>query len=102
MACPARNDLLGKILGVLVFLIGIGVILYVLKLAFGMLHDPAMGIVLPTDTKNNPNLAVIGVSFLRLLMRIVVLFLCCIGGSLIANKGVHLYFCSHKPPEHNA
>ncbi len=91
MAVSPRSDLFGRVVGILVFLVGLGVILAVLWLGFGMFRDPNLGMQ-PAGGAPAPSAADVGVGFGKLIMRIALLFLGSICGSLIANKGIQLYF----------
>jgi hypothetical protein len=91
MAVSPRSDLFGRVVGILVFLVGLGVILAVVWLGFGMFRDPNLGMQ-PAANSPSPSAADLGVGFGKLIMRIALLFLGSICGSLIANKGIQLYF----------
>lgn len=87
-----RSDLFGRIIGFLVFLGGICIIVFVLMLAFEMFRDPNVGLPPPAASSEKTSAVDIGVGFGKLLVRILLLFLGSIGGSLIANRGIQLYF----------
>src|SRR5262245_37706566 len=89
MLPPVRGDLFAKIVGFFVMMVGLAVILGVLWLAFGMFKDPNMGLGAGAATKTATDL---GAGIIRLVFRLALLFLGSISGSLIANKGIHLYF----------
>jgi hypothetical protein len=89
MATPPRRDIFAQVIGFLVFLLGLGIILGVLWLAFGIWNDTNLGL---GASKNGTTAADIGVGFGKLTMRIILLFLGSVSGSLIANKGIRLYF----------
>lgn len=90
MAPSGRTDLFAKTIGFFVMVIGLAVILEVLWLGFGMFRDPNLGLGSPKGV--SPSAADLGVGFVKLLLKIALLFLGSISGSLIANKGIHLYF----------
>ena len=99
-----RPDLFARVIGFLVFLLGIAIIVGVLWLAFQMWNDPNLGIApaAPASSKagaaaTGPTAADIGIGFGRLILRIGLLFLGSISGSLIANKGIKLYFSAYAP-----
>src|SRR5688572_30679466 len=85
----ARGDLFAKVIGFLVMMTGLAVILGVLWLGFGMFRDPTLGLGPRTGS---PTATDLGVGFVKLVLKIALLFLGSISGSLIANKGIHLYF----------
>jgi hypothetical protein len=76
-------------LGVLAFVIGIGVIGIVLKIAFGMLADPKAGIP-DAGGASAASAMALGSAFVRLLTRLAILLLACLCGSMVAGKGVQL------------
>lgn len=90
----SRGDLFGRVMGGLVFLGGISVIFVVLWLAFQLFRDPNMGLRAGAAVGKNPTAYDIGVGFGLLLCRIALLFVGSISGSLIANKGIRLYFAA--------
>lgn len=85
-----RGDLFGRALGALILLGGLAIICVVLWLAFQMFQDPTMGL----GTAKNATAADVGLGFGKLILRIALLFLMSFCGSLIANKGINLYFAS--------
>ena len=90
-----RGDILGRIVGMLVFLIGVALLLWVFYSAYGLYQLPpaaALGLKFTGDPKKDPAAMVIGTQFGWLLIRIIFLFLMSIAGSLVANKGINLYF----------
>ena len=91
MASAPRGDLFARIIGVLVFILGLGVIIVVLMMGFELYRDPDLGI---RSTGPTPTAIEIGSSLTRLIFRLLLLFLGSICGSLIANKGIKLYFAS--------
>jgi hypothetical protein len=90
MSPATRGDLFAKIIGFFVMMVGLAVILGVLWLGFGMWKDPNLG--LGGAKTASPTATDLGVGFVKLILRIALLFLGSISGSLIANKGIHLYF----------
>ncbi len=91
MPSVPRGDLCARLLGIFVFLLGVAVILCVLWLGFRMYADPNLGLR-SAKPHSPPDAMDIGTAFLRLVVRIALLFLGSICGSLIANKGIRLYF----------
>lgn len=90
-----RSDVLGRVTGMLVFLLGVGLLLFVFYHAydlFTMKPTAALGLSLTGDPKRDPNVTAIGVQLAGLLIRVALLFLMSIAGSLVANKGINLYF----------
>lgn len=106
MSSGSRGDPFARVAGFLVFLIGVAIILGVVWFAFKMFIDPNLGRI-ATNPKGEISMAEVGSGFGRLIFRIALLFLASICGSLIANKGVHLYFSAlqadpMRPPPRNA
>ncbi len=97
MPAASRGDLFARVMGFIVFLLGVAIILGVLKLGFDMYQDPRLGSI--TARGASPNAVEIGTSFVRLVIRIVLLFLFSVSGSLIANKGISMYFTALRRPE---
>jgi len=92
MASSSRGDLFARLIGLLVFLLGIGIILTVLWLALQMFRDPNLGRMVAANPKSGPTAADIGLGLAQLILRIALLCLGSVSGSAIANKGIHLYF----------
>lgn len=88
MSPSSRGDLFAKVIGFFVMMVGLAVILGVLWLGFGMFKDPNLGM----GGEKSPTATDVGMGFVRLVLKIALLFLGSISGSLIANKGIHLYF----------
>lgn len=89
-----RGDLFARVIGFLVFAGGVAIILWVLWLAFALYKDPNMGLGRAQTTPGGVGTTAtdLGSAFLRLVFRIALLALGSVSGSLIANKGIHLYF----------
>ncbi|GIV19432.1 MAG: hypothetical protein KatS3mg023_1183 [Armatimonadota bacterium] len=81
-----KGDWIGRILGVAVFLLGIGVLWIVFREAHQMFTAP-----LPSAEKSLPKLGQIGIDILKKLGLLIIMTL---AGSLIANKGVQMYFAA--------
>jgi hypothetical protein len=84
------------VLGILVFLGGIALLLQTFKLAYDMFAVPPSEALGVKDAKVLEPVAV-GNSLAAIAVRIVLLLIMGIVGSLVANKGVALYFhsCDH-------
>lgn len=90
-----RHDLFGRILGIVVFLGGIGVLAFVFLTAFHFFNSPIGHLQTSAEPKSAiPATAQLGTSALRLLVQIALLVVMAIVGSLIAGRGVQLYFAS--------
>jgi hypothetical protein len=98
----SHGDLVGKVIAVLVLLGGIGALGVVFYLAVRMFQSPVPGLGLPIPPGGTPpSAASIGIALATLLSKLLILTIMVLAGSLIANKGVHLYIGSataHHPP----
>ena len=95
MQAPVHRDIFGRIIGMLVFLMGVGLLLWVFITAYRLFNTPpenALGLSFTGNPKSDPPPMKIGTQFAWLLFRIAYLALMSVAGSLIANKGVNLYF----------
>jgi len=99
MSATQRGDLIGRIIGLLVFFVGVGLLLLVFKLAYGLFTASpatALGIKITGDPKHDPGAALIGQAFGHLLIKILLLFMMSVASSFIAQKGINLFFsCAH-------
>lgn len=86
-----RDSAAGRVLGIIVFLLGIGILVLVAVIAYRLFN--ASGTALPV-TPGSPAgaTAQLGASVVRLLYRIALLVILCLAGSLVAARGLHLYF----------
>lgn len=89
-----RGDLFARIIGFLVFILGVAIILGVLWLAFALYKDPNLGLGKPGKPSDAKLATDLGKDFLSLVYKIALLALGSVSGSLIANKGIHLYFAA--------
>lgn len=93
-----RRDWLGSSLGFIAFIGGIGLLLLTFRLAYEMFHTPpnqALDIV-PGKTLQLPQ---VGASFAAVLIRILLLLVMGLVGSLVANRGILLI--GHSRPHHH-
>ncbi|MGQ9486784.1 MAG: hypothetical protein ACUVTY_06115 [Armatimonadota bacterium] len=81
-----RGDWIGRLLGIAVFLLGVAVLWIVFREAHQMFTAP-----LPSAEKSLPRLGQVGIDVLKKLGLLIVMTLT---GSLIANKGVQMYFAA--------
>lgn len=99
MSAAQRGDLIGRIIGLLVFFVGVGLLLVVFKLAYGLFAASpatALGIQITGDPKHDPGVALIGQAFGYLLVKILLLFMMSVAASFVAQKGINLFFsCTH-------
>ncbi len=103
MSAGTRGDLPGRLIGMLVFLIGIGLLLLVFKVSYDLFTsspEHALHMTITGDPKRDPGAAVIGSGFGWLLLRIGFLFVMAVSASLLSQKGINLYFSAVHGPQH--
>jgi len=89
------SDLIGRIIGMLVFLIGVVLLIIVFYKAFDLFAAKpadALGLTFTGDPKHDPTVTLIGSHFGWLLFRVAFLFIMAISASLVSQKGINLYF----------
>ena len=95
MSSGSRGDILGRVVGMLVFLIGVGLLVTVFTYAFHLFSlkpSDAMGLRFTGDPKKDPLLAQIMFNFSWILVRIALLFIMAMAASLLSQRGINLYF----------
>lgn len=95
MSSGYRGDLTGRVLGAITFLIGIGLLGLVFYEAHGLFRTSsaqALGLVFTGNPKLDPTAMQVAAQFGWLILRIAVMFIMAIAGSLISQKGINLYF----------
>jgi hypothetical protein len=92
-----RRDWLGSGLGFVAFIGGIALLLFTFQLAYQMFHVPANQAlnVVPGKTLQ---LTQVGTSFAGVVIRILLLLVMGLVGSLVANRGILLI--GHSRPHH--
>ena len=90
------TDWFGIIIGAITFLFGIGLLVYTFIQAAYMFSTPASTAV---RVEENPNIATISVSFGEVVLRIGLLFVMSIVGSVISTKGVRMYLAARATPK---
>lgn len=92
-----RSYLSGRIIGMLVFFLGIGLLLLVFKIAYTLFTaspDAALGFHITGDAKVDPGAAKMGQYFGWMVLKIILLFVMSVAASCIGQKGINLYFDS--------
>ena len=94
-AASKGHDLFARILGLLLCLAGVAIIGIVIFLAYEMYRDPNLA-RLPAAGPGQTGIAAaeVGSIFMRLIFRIGLLAVMSVSGSLIANKGIHMFLAS--------
>ena len=97
----SRTDLSCRLVALLVFLLGIGMLVFVFVSALHLFQSPVPGLEpLQTPGAAPPAAANIGVSLAGFARELLLLGVMTLAGSLLASKGAHLYFSAiHSPAE---
>ena len=105
MSVPPRSlshaDLSCRLVALLVFLVGIGMLIFVFVSALHLFQSPVPGLEpLQTPSAAPPAAASIGLSLAGFARELLLLGVMTLAGSLLASKGAHLYFSAiHSPAE---
>ena len=92
---PAKPqaDLPGRLLALLVFLAGVGMLIFVFVTALHLFQSPVPGLQpLQTPGAPPPAAANIGTALADFALRLLLLMVMTLAGSLLASRGAHLYF----------
>jgi len=95
MRSGSRSDILGRVIGMLVFLVGVGLLVFVFMHAFQMFSlkpADALGLRFTGDPKKDPLLSEIGYRFGWIFVQVAFLFIMSFAASLISQRGINLYF----------
>jgi heme A synthase len=84
------RDWFGRLLSVVVFLTGIGLMLVAFWLAYRMFQTPPQRLFQDTGNQN-PNLGAIATGIWAALRGILLLVLMTVVGGMVANRGISLY-----------
>jgi hypothetical protein len=95
-----RRDAVGTLVGLLVFLAGIGLIGFTFYLAYDLFTTPPQTTV-GIEVGKPMNLSGAAGSLLTVVVRIVMLAVMAVLGSVVANRGVRLYAAA-RPMPHGA
>jgi len=97
-----QDSLVARILGIVVFLGGVGLLAFAFFTAYEWFTDPSAGLqMVPGPSSAVPATTNLGASALRLFIRLGLLLIMTIIGSLIAGRGVQIYFAASnqkRPP----
>jgi len=92
---PAKPqaDTPGRLLALLVFLAGVGMLVFVFVTALHLFQSPVPGLApLQTLGAPPPPAANIGTALVDFIRRLLLLLVMTLAGSILASKGAHLYF----------
>jgi hypothetical protein len=101
MSSGGRGDFVGRVVGMLVFLLGVSLLVFVFVHAFHLFSltpDAALRLRFTGDPKKDPLLAQIGSNFGWLLLQVAFLFIMALAASLISQRGINLYFSAINVP----
>lgn len=88
-----QADLPGRLLALLVFLVGVGMLVFVFVTALHLFQSPVPGLEpLQKVGAAPPPAANIGTALADFVRRLLLLMVMTLAGSLLASKGAHLYF----------
>ncbi|MER3495496.1 MAG: hypothetical protein C4320_00905 [Armatimonadota bacterium] len=85
-----RRDVLGSLVGLLVFLGGVALLILVFRLAYTMFQTPPT-VALQIEGGKAVDLASASDRLSAIIVRIILLIIMALTGSLVANRGIHLY-----------
>lgn len=105
MSSGYRGDLTGRVLGAIIFLGGVGLLGFVFYAAYSLFRtnsEQALGLVFTGNPKLDPPAIKVATQFGWLLIKVVLMFLMAIAGSLFSQKGINLYFSAVRSGGHNA
>lgn len=86
-----KDSVIGRVLGILVFLVGIGVLVTVAVVTY-RLFTASTSCLQVTPGSPNGAAAQLGNSAIKMLYQIALLIVLCLAGSLVAARGLHLFF----------
>jgi len=86
-----KESVVGRVLGILVFLLGTAILVLVAVIAYQLFTSSAPALQVKPGTTTGAA-AQLGNSAIWMLYRILLLVVLCIAGSLLAARGLHLYF----------
>lgn len=86
----------GRVLGIVVFVLGIAILIFVFGLAYSMFTAPASE-VFGGSPDSPATVTSLGTSIALMVVRIGLLFVMTLAGSLVAARGIGLYLGSGEP-----
>ena len=88
----------GRTVALCVFALGVVLLTIVFALAYQLFRAPVAGLGLTATPGASPPAAAIGGALTVFVRQMVLLLLMTVAGSVMASKGIALYFsCAHKP-----
>lgn len=93
-----KDSTVGRVLGILVFLVGIGVLVTVAVVTY-RLFTASTSCLQVTPGAPSGATAQLGTSAIKMLYQIALLIVLCLAGSLVAARGLHLFFYAGGSPQ---
>ncbi len=93
-----KRDLVARITGLTVFALGIAILIYSFIIAYGLFTTAKIAVA-PEKAGGMPATAALGHSALAILLSIGALFIMVMVGSVVAGRGVQMYFAGEKLPQ---
>ncbi len=84
----------GRTIGMVIFILGIVILLFVFGIAYSMFTAPASQVFGATPNTATITALGLGSALVVMLIRIALLLVMTIAGSLVAARGMHLYLAS--------
>lgn len=84
----------GRAIGMVVFIVGIVILLFVFGIAYSMFTAPASQVFGSSSNATSLTATGLGAAGVLILVRIALLFIMTLAGSLIAARGIRLYLGS--------
>ncbi|HOM71404.1 MAG TPA: hypothetical protein PLU88_04460 [Armatimonadota bacterium] len=95
-----KRDLTARIIGLTVFALGIAILVFSFLLAYKLFISPENGLVMNTPQADGSPVTVnLSRSALFMVLQISALFIMVLAGSVIASRGVQMYFAGDRPPK---
>ena len=93
-------DVPGRLVALLVFLLGVGMLVFVFVTALHLFQSPVPGLALPVAQGQTAQPAAnIGAALIVFVRELLLLGVMTLAGSLLASKGTHLYFSTAYGPD---
>lgn len=92
-----KDSAVGRALGILVFLLGIGILVAVAVISYNLFNNSGSALTVTPGSSAGAT-SQLGASAIRLLYRLALLIVLCIAGSLVAARGLHFYFVATGSP----
>ncbi len=93
-----KRDVVARVIGMLVFALGITVLVVSFTIAYRLFTAPAPALTVAPSTPGGPPATTeLGRSGLSVLSRLGALFIMVLVGSMVASRGIQMYFAGDQP-----